>query len=108
MVISQYPDNIEVTKIPEYLQDEDTGNFEPVGEGEIFTSECRAEPAGSNPVIKGADGSDIVYAWIVYMPQTTEVLTFGDTVKITKADGSVYEGSLKRQYNGQFNTRIWV
>lgn len=105
----QYPDTIEVTRNPVYTQDED-GYFESE-EGEktlVFTSECRAEPAGSNPVIRGIDGNEIIYVWIVYLPLTSETFEFGLKVKVTKLDGSVYEGSLKRFYNGKFNTRIWV
>lgn len=104
----QYPDTIEITKDPEFTQDEETGNFESGEANTPFTSECRAEPAGSNPVIKGANGDDIMYSWIVYMPKTSEVFEFGDAVKVTKADGSEFIGNVKRQYNGQFNSRLWV
>ena len=107
-MVSYYPDTVEVTKQPEYVQDEETGYFDTEEEGVLFASDCRAEPAGPNPVIKGDDGNDIVYSWIVYMPKTSEVLEFGWPVKVTKADGSIYESSLKRQYNGKFNSRLWV
>lgn len=104
----QYPDNIVITGNADFIQNEQTGNFEPVSPGTAFSSECRAEPAGSNPVIKGKDGDDIVFSWIVYLPKTSEVFQFGDKVAITKADGSVFNADVKRQYNGQFNSRLWV
>lgn len=103
----QYPDHIEILKSPEFIK-EANGNFNPGGDGEQFTSQCRAEPAGSNPEIKGADGNHIYYSWVVYMPKISEVFEFGDKATVTKADGSVYTGSVKRQHNGLFNTRLWV
>ena len=105
----QYPHSISVISSPEFTQNEDTGNFQQVPEtGGTFESECRAEPAGSNPIIKGIDGNDIVFAWIVYMPKTETEFKFGDKVVVTLGNGSQYEGTVKRQYNGQFNTRLWV
>ena len=106
-MVKQYPDTVVITKLPEFTQDAN-GNFQPAGEGVTFTSECRAEPAGSNPVIKGNDGNDIVYSWIVYFPKSSEVFSFGENVEITRADGSIFESSLKRQSNGQLNSRLWV
>ena len=102
----QYPHNILITKKPVFEQDENH-NFKPVDEGVEFPFECRAEPADNNPVIKGADGNDVVCSWIVYMPKTIEVFEFGDKVKIT-IDEVEYENTLKRQSNGQLNTRLWV
>ena len=107
MVIEQYPHSITVTKVPDYEQGVD-GNFSTDGEATTFVSSCRVEPAGDNPVIKGVDGSDIVFRWIVYMPRTEEELDFGSPVMITLKNGSQYQGTLKRQYNGQLNSRLWV
>jgi hypothetical protein len=42
------------------------------------------------------------------MPCIAEVFSYGDSVRVDLADGSVFEGYLKQQYNGQLNTRIWV
>ncbi|WP_372932437.1 hypothetical protein [Mariniphaga sediminis] len=106
-MVNQYPDTVIVAKEPEYMQGE-KGYFSTGAEPITFDSECRAEPAGSNPVIRGDDGNDILYSWLVYLPKSSQVFAFGDKVKLTKADGSIYESSLKRFYNGQFNTRLWV
>ena len=102
----QYPDKITITRKPEYAQDAN-GNFKPVGEGTAFTSSCRAEVAGDYPTIPGADGQKVAYSWIVYMPKTAENFAFGCNVVITKG-GKDFKSSLKQQYNGQFNTRLWV
>lgn len=104
----QYPHTISIEIQPEFSKDA-SGNFQAVaGTGGAFTSSCRFEPAGENPVIKGDNGEDIVFTWMVYMPKTETELNFGDKVTITLANGSQYSGTLKRQYNGQFNSRLWV
>ena len=103
----QYPDTITITRSPGYTQDAN-GNFKPDGEGIPFTGSCRAEVAGNNPVIPGADGEKVEYSWVVYMPKQTEKFAYGCQLVITLADGSTYSSSLKQQKNGHFNTRLWV
>jgi len=106
-MVKQYPHTITVDITPGFEPDE-KGNLQETGQSGTFSSDCRAEPAGSNPVIKGADGEDLVYSWIVYMPKTDVKLSFGDTVTITVENGQQHSASLKRQHNGQLNTRLWV
>lgn len=103
----QYPDNIVITKESTFTKGVG-GNFTETTPGATFTSACRAEPSENNPVIRGVDGNEIAHSWVVYMPQTNELFNFGDKVVITKADGSVFENTVKRPSNGQFNSRIWV
>lgn len=102
----QYPDNIQIA-LSSGLEPDDNGNFQAPEESTPFSSVCRAEVAGDNPSIVGADGNKIEYSWIVYMPKTAENFDFGCSVVITKG-GKEFKGSLKQQYNGQFNTRIWI
>lgn len=106
-MVSQYPDIIVISPSPEFTQDEN-GNFSANEAANAFTSECRAEVAGNNPIITGTDGQTISYKWIIYMPKTSESFTVGDGISVTKADGSIYTGSLKQQSNGQLNSRLWV
>lgn len=108
-MITQYPHSVTVTTIAPSTQD-GVGDYQPTGVAAttIGPLECRAEPAGSNPLLKGPDGDDLTYDWIVYMPPLATELTFGYRVTITMQNGSTFTGSLKRQSNGQFNTRLWV
>lgn len=107
MVSYQYPDTVSILKKPVYEQDAN-GKFKPVGEGSTFTSDCRAEESGSNPLVIGDDGNQVIYSWVIYMPKTSEVLAFGDDVTLTRGDGSIHKSTLKRQRNGKFNSRLWV
>lgn len=106
-MVVQYPHTILITRHPDYAQD-GSGDFQPTGSATTFTGDGRAEPAGSNAVVTGPDGDKEAYSWIVYMPRTEEEFSYGDTVTITFENGSVKTGTLKRQSNGQFNTRLWV
>lgn len=111
-MVNQYPHTIIIQPQGEFEQDA-SGNFNPSAwSGEVFSSECRAEPAGSNPVIKGpvirgVDGGEIAFGWEVFLPKTDKNFRFGDKVTIT-VDGNEFPDTLKRQYNGQFNTQLWV
>lgn len=106
-MVEQYPHTITVTRQPVFSQD-DEGDFQPSGSATSFTSEGRAEPAGSNPVIRGADGDVEQYEYVIYMPLTTEEFAHGNPVSVTFENGTERTGTLKRQHNGQFNTRLWV
>lgn len=106
-MVSQYPDIITITRQPVYVQDAN-GIMNTIGTPELFTSNCRAERAGKNPVINTIDGQALSYAFIIYMPKTSEIFSFGNEVTVTNNDGSIITGTLKDSSNGQFNTRLWV
>jgi hypothetical protein len=106
-MVTQYPHTITITPAVTTYQD-NVGNIQRGRATTPVTYDCRAEPAGSNPVIKGADGADVIYAWIVYMAAITVEYTYGDQVAVTLANGTQYDGFIKRQANGQLNTRLWV
>jgi hypothetical protein len=106
-MVTQYPDTITVTTGATFKQQTD-GDYEVDAAAGTFTSECRGEPNSSNAVLRGIDGAEIAYSWIVYMPPTTTVLQHGDSVSLALANQTTYAGTLKRQSNGQLNTRLWV
>ncbi|MCK9592709.1 MAG: hypothetical protein M0Q91_11960 [Methanoregula sp.] len=106
-MVSQYPDTVTVSHGATWKQQTD-GDYEANAAASTFTSECRCEPASSNPVLRGDDGAEIAYQWIVYMPQTTTVFGFGDPVSMVLANATTYTGTVKRQSNGQLNSRLWV
>jgi hypothetical protein len=106
-MVTQYPDSITVSHSATWVQETD-GDFKADTSATSFTSVCRCEPAGSNSVLRGTDGAEIVYDWIVYMPKTTTVFVFGNPVSMVLANATTYTGTLKRQSNGQLNTRLWV
>lgn len=106
-MVTQYPDTVTVAHSATWSQETD-GDFKAGTAATSFTSSCRFEPAGPNPVIRGEDGAEVYYSWVVYMPQTTTVFAYGDPVTVTLLNATTYTGKLKRQSNGQLNTRLWV
>jgi hypothetical protein len=71
---------------------------------------CRAEaPNVKTEPIKNNDGESLAFSWIVYMPFGVAKLAEGTEVSITDKDGSLFcTGTVKRFYNGQLNTRLWL
>lgn len=106
-MVTQYPHSITITPKVDPVQGQ-SGNFTAPVSGTPVTSMCRVEPAGSNPVLTGADGNVVNYAFVVYMPLQTNQFRYGDAVVITLANQSQFTGFIKQQSNGQFNTRLWV
>jgi hypothetical protein len=106
-MVTQYPHTIIVYNRATPVQNTSTGKFT-VSTPVSFTSECRAEPNGKGTIIRGADGVDTSFEFIVYMPVTGENLKFGSDVVITLENGVQHRSTLKRQHNGQLNSRLWV
>jgi hypothetical protein len=105
-MVRQYPHTIQITPQPELTPDAD-GNLTGT-DGTPQTFVCRAEPAGSDSIVRGEDGAEIMYRWTVYMPLITDVFTPGDSVLITLSGGNTATGTVKQFSNGQLNTRVWV
>lgn len=106
-MVIQYPHTVSVLNRQDPVQDTATGKFT-VPTPEEFTSACRAEPNGKGLTIRGADGEETTFEFIVFMPLTAVNLLFGSKVTLTLDDGSIYNLTLKRQHNGQLNSRLWV
>jgi len=105
--MTQYPHTITITKQPELLQDE-YGNPYSQTDGTQYVYSCRLEPANQNAIVTGTNGDHIVCTWTVYMESIEIEFTPGDRATVTLSNGSQYNGSVKRQSNGQLNTRIWL
>lgn len=107
-MVKQYPHIILITRKPEPVKGTD-GNYSVANtSAAILNSVCRAEPAGSNPVLKGADGDLIYYSFVVYMPKSDIELKYGDETLITFSENVIHSGIVKQHSNGQLNSRIWV
>lgn len=104
MPIIQYPHTLTATIQTDAYQDDD-GNWVE-GTTETRTEECRAEPNSAGKMITGADGTQIVFSWMVYLPQGIQIIPNGTSVSITSSP--VATGKVLRFSNGQLNTRIWL
>jgi len=105
-MVTQYPHSITITVTPALFADE-SGNLEGGKEVNHLFS-CRAEPASGNGIIRTQNGEEVVYTWVVYLPSPGTEFSPGDAVEITLSNGSKYTGTIKRQSDGQLNSRLWV
>jgi hypothetical protein len=90
------------------LKQDEEGNVYTSTDGTAVVMDCRVEPSQNSGTISGVDGQQVAYTFVIYMPLTVLEFTPGDTVTVTLANGSQYNGRVKRQSNGQLNTRLWV
>ncbi|RPE05552.1 hypothetical protein EGT74_24525 [Chitinophaga lutea] len=106
MVIIQYPHKLMANIVTGSIQDTN-GNPVP-GATETIELTCRAEPNGSGRMIQLANGQNIVYNWIVYMPKGAAVLADGAKVSITQDGRQIAKGQVLRFSKGQLDARLWL
>lgn len=104
-MVAQYPHSITVMWKTKPTQDMNGDWVE--GSINTFTSVCRAEANGEGKTLTGVDGSTIYFSYHVFMPKTSQLIPFGAAAEIT-ISGSVASCSVKQQYNGQLNSRLWL
>ncbi len=106
MVVKQYPHNIIIKAVREPAKDE-SGNFIPGGLVPIHDGECRAEPNGKGEVLRGEDGSELNFAFNVFLPKMSFEVPVNAEVEIA-IENKLVTGHVKRHHNGQLNSRLWV
>jgi len=104
--MKQYPDSIVITYAASGSQN--ASGVWTAGASGIYTFDCRAEVNGTGKQIAGNDGALIDYSFQVFMPVTTVIIPpESDFVLIALSNGTI-RGKVKRAYNGQLNSRLWL
>ena len=106
MGIIQYPHKLTATIVSGTTQDEN-GNWVP-GTPTTRQMDCRAEPNDKGRLLQLADGSQILYAWVVYMPKGTTSVPDGTQVEVFWGSELIGRGTVKRFSQGQLNSRLWL
>lgn len=106
-MVTQYPDSITITVTGEPTQDSVSGFGAASTESTDYTFQCRAEKNTKGFFIRGVDGSQIDYAFVIYMPRTATNLPIGSKYVLTKGTEQ-YAGRIKDANNGQLNSMIWL
>jgi len=75
--------------------------------GDQYTFRCRAEKNTKGNFIRGVDGAQIDYAFVIFMPRTATNLPIGSEYVLTKGSEE-FRGQIKDANNGQLNSRIWL
>lgn len=73
------------------------------GDPVVITIECRYRPNTSSRIVKGADGSTVIYRGTCYTPRTLTDINTGDVVSVTD---QITEATVLQVYNAQLRTRI--
>jgi hypothetical protein len=106
-MVKQYPHILAYGAIAESSQD-GNGNWVS-GTATVETLlVCRAEPNGGNGFITTADGTQINFSWVVYLPLTTDYIETGTGVIIKNGEQVIATDTIKRFSKGQLNVRIWL
>lgn len=104
-MVKQYPHTITVTI--KTGSSKVSGNWQPGTE--ITTDKnCRYEPNKGNGVIAAADGTQINYDGIVYMPLPQTYLQPGTEVEVKDGATVLLKGTVKQCSIGQLNARLWL
>ncbi len=105
----RYPHIVIITPSASKFEKDANHNLKPVGSSEPYTSKCKATPADEYKAeIKGDDGNKVNYSFSVSMPKVNVKYGFGSKVSLYLEGEEVVECELKRQFNGQKNTMLWV
>jgi hypothetical protein len=95
-----------------------TGGYEEVDENgdtvivpgskSIVEIKCRFEPNADGERIVSADGEQLEFGWIVYMPVSSPEVPNGAQITGFNSDKVIAKGNVKRFSRGQLNARAWV
>lgn len=87
---------------------DNNGDWTPGSPGIEMQVPCRYEPNGRGSTIASNDGSQIVYAGIIYMDVDAERVEYGTSVEVFNNEVSIFSGKAINFSNGQLNSRLWV
>lgn len=105
-MVTQYPHDLTATVMAPATRD-DAGNYVP-GATTILTGKCRVEPNGSGRYIVAADGTQVFFSWMVYMPKNATDIPVGAQVVVTDNGNAKASGTVKQYSKGQLNARVWL
>lgn len=105
-MVTQYPHSITLVSEGESTRDSN-GDWQSVASSTRMLS-GRFETARANAFITGADGEQIAYSGIVYLPFPIDPIALGIKVRVEDGALMVAEGTVKQFLSGQLNARLWL
>lgn len=104
----QYPHILNVTLNSAASQNAN-GDWQPGGSTTGKAYACRGEVNGNNALIAVPDGKQVIYSWVVYMPQGDEIKPGTQAMLSNPETGQVlFNGQVKQYSRGQLNQRVWL
>jgi hypothetical protein len=109
-MIIQYPHILKYDTVAGGYEQVDENGDTVIVPGSISTVEikCRFEPNADGERILSADGEQLDFGWIVYMPLDQVEVLPGTAIKGFNDDLLIAQGEVKRFNRGQLNARAWV
>jgi len=104
-MVKQYPHTITITT--QSGSSKVNGSWQAGTETTVDKS-CRYEPNKGNGLITAADGTQINYDGIVYMPLPQTYLQPGTAVEVKNGATVLLNGTVKQCSVGQQNARLWL
>ncbi len=77
-------------------------------EPEIKEYPCRAEASTGNSTIGTESGEAVFFEFMVYLPKMTDEHEEGTDCTLKLSETKQIKTTIKRHYNGQLNSRIWL
>lgn len=109
-MIIQYPHILKFNIVTGGYEEVDDNGDTIIVSGTTSTVEikCRFEPNSDGERIVSADGEQLDFGWIVYMPLDQIAVESGTVIRGYNGDDLIAEGDVKRYNQGQLNARLWV
>lgn len=106
-MVIQYP-NIGKAYLPAASSQDGNGDWVRGAETLQFETSCRVEPASSNQFITQADGRQITFTSIVYMPAPAADIKPGAFFEVWRGSVLIVREPVKQFSRGQLNARVWL
>ena len=104
--MEQYPDSIVITTAASGSQN--ASGVWTAGATGSYSFDCRAEVNGTGKRIPSNDGALIDYSFLVFLPVMTTIIPPESDYVLTLLSNSTITGKVKRAFNGQLNSRLWL
>lgn len=105
-MVRQYPYILQVQSGEKPVQDEN-GNW--VGGQTTWINLCRCrDENGSGKPLKMADGTSVVYSFLIQMPNGVEALKAGTLVRVVDGSQIREQGAVLYSRKDQLHSRAWI
>jgi hypothetical protein len=110
VMIIQYPHILKFDIVTGSVEEIDENGDTVIVPGATTTIEvkCRFEPNADGERIISADGEQLDFGWIVYMPLDQPDITSGTMITGFNGADLIAQGAVERFIKGQLNARAWV
>lgn len=104
--MKQHPHTITILTLEPATRSE-SGDWQP-SVSSPFNGLCRWEENSKGAVISAADGSQIAYSGIAFLPGGAQRFPLGSRVTIYEGVKLIASGEIKQFSKSQLNRRIWL